>query len=79
MTTMEVLGLIAIVLTLLLAVGAVIMLPIYNKAVEQKNEIERFEFNPPTGSTNKNYEFALGGQNDYYRENLLASDMANFV
>lgn len=47
MTTIEKLGWIALVLTLIVAVAAVIIQPIYDKAVDTKREIEEIQFEDP--------------------------------
>lgn len=56
MTSIEKLGWIGLILTLLVAVAAVIIQPIYDKAVETQQEIENIEFeDPSTSSLNINY------------------------
>lgn len=73
MDTLEKVGWIAIVLALLVAVAAVIIQPIYNKAVEQKDSINAIEFDTSSKDTSLDedlYLFSIeeGGNFGDYRE-----------
>lgn len=80
MATIEKLGWIGLILTLLIAVAAVIIQPIYDKAVETQQEIEEIQFEDPSASLPVYYAFenrgVLDGDN---RKAQMVTNMAHNV